>query len=382
MISETCRIQWSNLLKEDIFICGLIKKISRHEKIYKQMVNNNLILAEVVVIVGVVALTGLAWYACRKKPAPLQPPNRLDPIVQLLELFDRALQGNNGARLDLQIIRPLMEQVIENLFIEIIVRRLERKSVDKEVELSLRDKDGKTIADYLGVDLPEPPKSFQVPKAIIKQLEKKDDFPKFICPLTKKLILYPVLDPTDRTTLYEKEAIEVFARENGKSPITEQSLAENQLLEVPIIGSLIRKKLYFYPLEIARENKKKILSDDNYESNIKDERNKTYLEYPIDANLVPPDNFQLPAELRDELEESPDFPQYKCAISHCLIVDPVLDPTDGGTLYDRSQIEKHLRDNPTSPTTRQALDIGCLVELPSIAQRIKQKYFEHLKKTE
>lgn len=58
--------------------------------------------------------------------------------------------------------------------------------------------------------------------------------------------------------------------------------------------------------------------------------------------------------------------EIKCAISLESPSDPVLDPTDKNSIYERGQIEKWFKEKQTSPVTRKPLVKKDLIPLPNV----------------
>jgi len=72
--------------------------------------------------------------------------------------------------------------------------------------------------------------------------------------------------------------------------------------------------------------------------------------------------FEHLEDANDSLEHDETYPQLVCPITNCLIWDPVLDPTDGKTVYERNAIVQWLQQNPTALQTRQPLTSNELLE--------------------
>jgi hypothetical protein len=62
----------------------------------------------------------------------------------------------------------------------------------------------------------------------------------FYCPITLELIRKPVIDPDGRT--FERDAISHWIRANGKSPVTRNALAVNQLRSNEALSDLIEEE--------------------------------------------------------------------------------------------------------------------------------------------
>lgn len=71
------------------------------------------------------------------------------------------------------------------------------------------------------------------------------------------------------------------------------------------------------------------------------------------------------------------FSRYQCPILFEPIRDPVKDPTDGKTIYERRAILNWLETNPTSPMTRTPLTKEQLIELPLIKAFIDSRLAQH-----
>ena len=67
------------------------------------------------------------------------------------------------------------------------------------------------------------------------------------------------------------------------------------------------------------------------------------------------------------------FRQYVCPITQQPIRDPVRDPTNGMTLYQRRAIEVWLQHNPVSPITRRPLQIADLQPAPTVRNQINSR---------
>ena len=81
-----------------------------------------------------------------------------------------------------------------------------------------------------------------------------------------------------------------------------------------------------------------------------------------------------------QLHEDQTLTQYICAINTMPIRDPVQDPTAKGTnpvLYERKSIIKWLKDNNTSPITRDPLQISQLIERTDIKNTIEGRLKFH-----
>lgn len=79
-----------------------------------------------------------------------------------------------------------------------------------------------------------------------------------------------------------------------------------------------------------------------------------------------------------ELEDDVVFDQFKCAINHMPVRDPVADPTSQNrTLYERSAIVTWLRRHPFSPITGQPLTVPELTECPTIKLLIDNRLEFH-----
>jgi hypothetical protein len=77
------------------------------------------------------------------------------------------------------------------------------------------------------------------------------------------------------------------------------------------------------------------------------------------------------------------FQQYVCPITQQPIRDPVRDPTNGRTVYERHAIVTWLQHNPVSPMTRMALRAEDLQEMPLVRNIINhrlQEYQERLQR--
>jgi hypothetical protein len=107
---------------------------------------------------------------------------------------------------------------------------------------------------------------------------------------------------------------------------------------------------------------------------ILDTLGKEIIEYPKPSKVAPED-YELPDEIPETYEGMTDFPQFICPISFSLVTDPVLDPTNGITIYERSAIVRHLNNERRSPMTRLPLEISQLVNVPNLAREIKNHYY-------
>jgi hypothetical protein len=92
-------------------------------------------------------------------------------------------------------------------------------------------------------------------------------------------------------------------------------------------------------------------------------------------------------ELNIDLVNFPNIPEplhgdevlqlYVCPITQRPIRDPVRDPTNNITLYERSAIVNWLRQNPVSPITKLPLRIEDLLEAPVERNLINQRLQEY-----
>lgn len=77
------------------------------------------------------------------------------------------------------------------------------------------------------------------------------------------------------------------------------------------------------------------------------------------------------------LHEDDVFRAFICPITQEPIRDPVLDPTNGQTLYERHAILAWLNVDHISPTTRQPLEAADLLEAPAIRAIIDRRLQHH-----
>lgn len=154
---------------------------------------------------------------------------------------------------------------------------------------------------------------------------------------------------------------------------------ENPLVAAAIATHLISDERVEQMRKSIRENKSDLL--------IKDERGKTFetylfgkdiKDYLEDSRKIPPE--ELLHEIPENWENEPTFPKFVCPILFNMIRDPVLDPTDGTTLYERNSIVIHLQNSSSSPKTRKPLQIKDLIEVPHIKAFIDCKLYDHVKK--
>ena len=97
-------------------------------------------------------------------------------------------------------------------------------------------------------------------------------------------------------------------------------------------------------------------------------------EKQLDLDLIHYPNIPLP------LHGDQVFRQYICPITQAPIRDPVRDPTNGMTLYERTAIVAWLqqdRDNPQSPMTRLPLQVEQLQEVPLVRNIINSRLLEY-----
>jgi hypothetical protein len=76
-----------------------------------------------------------------------------------------------------------------------------------------------------------------VEKSVLPSAEYRPLPDSFYCPITLELIRKPVIDPDGRT--FERDAISNWIRANGKSPVTRNALAVNQLRSNEALCDLI-----------------------------------------------------------------------------------------------------------------------------------------------
>jgi len=89
--------------------------------------------------------------------------------------------------------------------------------------------------------------------------------------------------------------------------------------------------------------------------------------------------FENLSEIPEELEEDETYPQFICPIRLSLVRDPVLDPTDGKSIYERKAICRFLQQQRRSPKTMQPLRQSDLLELPNLKSYIKKRQLVRLR---
>jgi len=94
------------------------------------------------------------------------------------------------------------------------------------------------------------------------------------------------------------------------------------------------------------------------------------------ANDINPFQLRALPAIPEELHEDPVFRKYICTITMLPTRHPVGDP-NGRALYDRSAIERWIREHHNSPITRHPLTRDQLVPKPRIQAFIDDRLLQH-----
>jgi hypothetical protein len=79
----------------------------------------------------------------------------------------------------------------------------------------------------------------------------------------------------------------------------------------------------------------------------------------------------------DDLHRDCVFRSYICPISREPIKDPVLDPTNNRTIYERSAVVEALRRDPRSPISRRPLSVSQLIAMPALKAHLDARLQFH-----
>ncbi len=173
--------------------------------------------------------------------------------------------------------------------------------------------------------------------SIPEDLLEDEVLTQYPCAITKDPVHHPVLDPTNGDSLYEHSVVLQHLRRNPSSPATRNPLHPRDLIRLPALERFIESRI---------------------------------------ANPSAIDE-KLKAEAEAELQKQKQLiRKYSCAISKKLILHPVLDPTNGVTLYECAEIMRALRERKISPTTGQDLKPMQLIQLP-LVERFLQSHREN-----
>ncbi len=158
---------------------------------------------------------------------------------------------------------------------------------------------------------------------------------RYICPISKEPIRYPVLDPTNGISIYERSAIMNALLERWSSPVTRKSLTPTELIPLFALNAFIESRINDHSAIIE----------------------------------------ELEAAAAAELERHKRAIQkYSCPLSKLPIQHPVLDSTDGLTIYEKSAIKEALTKNHnTSPVTGKSLLPTDLIRLPALKRFIQNR---------
>lgn len=159
----------------------------------------------------------------------------------------------------------------------------------------------------------------------------------FPCSITGDPLHHPVLDPTNGISLYEHSVLLNSLRRDPRSPVTRVPLSPQELIPLPALKRFIESRI-------------------NDQSTI---------------------NTELKSAAKEELQMFKQrILKYSCALRHLPLCHPVLDPTDGASLYERSAIMKALSKNRVSPATGLELKPFDLIHLP-LLERFLQNRIEN-----
>lgn len=183
------------------------------------------------------------WLARNQTSPMTRAPLRIEDLVEVPNIarFIKMKLFEHRRRIEPLELEERRRR-IEPLELEERRRQLEQFEFESEIE----DINGRKFREFCPGPIEDPIEVDLLPDEIPAEFENDRHYPQFRCPISLQLIRYPVLDPTDRRTLFEYSQIVNELEGNPRSPITRAPLNIDGLIPVPYISRFIKSKLYEY----------------------------------------------------------------------------------------------------------------------------------------
>lgn len=169
-----------------------------------------------------------------------------------------------------------------------------------------------------------------------------------LCPLTQKFMVNPVAIGSDKRA-YEKEAVEMYVRDNQKDPTSHKKLTLLNLVLKPNlnIAQLCANYKPFFDV-LPADRKERLIQ--SALSEIMHDRHKADEESGKNPHAFFPKSGVN--EVVKKLEETEAG--LECPITHTIMKDPVMLVSTGQS-YEKAAIEEWLKNHDTDPLTNQKL---------------------------